>query len=112
MTVAFQRMFGILERWNNNQVTPSLRKPHELSYRFNTWRSSVRSIEILQIEETSHRPLFKWQCQSANSVRMKERDDGRFFLSLSTLTLTLARADRFQAGLFPLSVISLWSIVA
>ena len=24
MTVAFQRMFGILERWNNNQVTPSL----------------------------------------------------------------------------------------
>ena len=35
MTVAFQRMFGILERWNNNQVTPSLRKPHELSYRSN-----------------------------------------------------------------------------
>ena len=33
MTVAFQRMFGILERWNNNQVTPSLGKPHELSYR-------------------------------------------------------------------------------
>ena len=28
-------MFGILERWNNNQVTPSLRKPHELSYRYN-----------------------------------------------------------------------------
>ena len=38
MTVAFQRMFGILERWNNNQVTPSLSKPHELSYRSNiTW---------------------------------------------------------------------------
>ena len=35
MTVAFQRMFGILKRWNNNQVTPSLSKPHELSYRFN-----------------------------------------------------------------------------
>ena len=35
MTVAFQRMFGILERWNNNQVTPSLSKPHELSYRSN-----------------------------------------------------------------------------
>ena len=35
MTVAFQRMLGILERWNNNQVTPSLSKPHELSYRFN-----------------------------------------------------------------------------
>ena len=33
MTVAFQRMFGILERWNNNQGTPSLSKPHELSYR-------------------------------------------------------------------------------
>ena len=30
MTVALQRMFGILERWNNNQVTPSLSKPHEL----------------------------------------------------------------------------------
>ena len=36
MTVAIQRMFGILERWNNNQVTPFLSKPHELSYRFNT----------------------------------------------------------------------------
>ena len=35
MTVAFQRMFGILERWNNNQVMPSLSKPHELSYRSN-----------------------------------------------------------------------------
>ena len=33
MTVASQRMFGILERWNNNQVAPSLSKPHELSYR-------------------------------------------------------------------------------
>ena len=46
MTVAFQRIFGILERWNNNQVTPSLSKSHELSYRSNslwynasvTWR--------------------------------------------------------------------------
>ena len=36
MTVAFQRMFGILGRWNNNQVTPSLSKPHELSYRSNS----------------------------------------------------------------------------
>ena len=35
MTVAFQRMFGILERWNNNQVMQSLSKPHELSYRSN-----------------------------------------------------------------------------
>ena len=35
LTVAFQRMFGILEQWNNNQVTPSLSKPHELSYRSN-----------------------------------------------------------------------------
>ena len=33
---AFQRMFGILERWNNNQVMPSLSKPHGLSYRSNT----------------------------------------------------------------------------
>ena len=37
MTVAFQRMFGILERWNNNHVTPSLSKPHELSYRSNSF---------------------------------------------------------------------------
>ena len=36
MTVAFQRIFRIMERWNNNQVTPSLSKPHELSYRSNT----------------------------------------------------------------------------
>ena len=36
MAVAFQRMFGILERLNNNQVTPSLSKPHELSYRSNS----------------------------------------------------------------------------
>ena len=35
MTVAFQRIFGILERWNNNQVTLSLSKPHELRYRSN-----------------------------------------------------------------------------
>ena len=35
MTAAFQRMFGMLERWNNNQVTPSLSKSHELSYRPN-----------------------------------------------------------------------------
>ena len=47
-------------------------------------------IEILQIESTSHRPLCKWQRQSGNSVRAKERDDGRFFLSLSTRT-TLER---------------------
>ena len=39
MTIAFQRMFGILERWNNNQVTPSLIKPHKLSYRSNSIRS-------------------------------------------------------------------------
>ena len=35
MTVALQRMFGILEQFNNNQVTPSLSKPQELSYRCN-----------------------------------------------------------------------------
>ena len=41
MTVAFQRMFGILERWNNNQVTPSLSKPHELSYRPKTFSAYI-----------------------------------------------------------------------
>lgn len=35
MTVAFQFMCGILERWNN-KVTPLLSKPHGLSYRLNT----------------------------------------------------------------------------
>ena len=35
MTVAFQRLFGILDRWNNNQFAPSLSKPHELTYRSN-----------------------------------------------------------------------------
>ena len=35
MSVAFELMFDILEQWNNNQVTPSLSKPHELSYRSN-----------------------------------------------------------------------------
>ena len=46
----------------------------------------VAPIEILQIDETSDRPLCMWQRQSGNSVRVKERDDGRFFLSLSTRT--------------------------
>ena len=78
----------------------------------------ITTIETLQMESTSHRPLCKWQCQSGNLVRAKVRDDGRFFLSLSTRTtlerdsltlrITLARADRFQAGLSTLFVISLW----
>ena len=42
MTVAFQCIFGILERWNNNQVTPSLSKPHELSYRFEYFHGDIR----------------------------------------------------------------------
>ena len=41
MTVSFQRMFGILERLNNNQVTPSLSKRHELSYRSNIYIEPV-----------------------------------------------------------------------
>ena len=45
MTVAFQRVFGIFERWNN-KVTPSLRKAHELSYRSNriTLRLSAKRL--------------------------------------------------------------------
>ena len=46
MTVVFQCMFGILERWNNNQVTPSLSTPHELSYRSNIYSEG-------QIEDAS-----------------------------------------------------------
>ena len=44
MTVAFQRMFGILERWNNNQVTPSLSKPHEVSYRSNRIFENIQKV--------------------------------------------------------------------
>ena len=44
MTVAFRRMFGILEQWNNNQVTPSLSKPHELSYRSNIFQRLIDKI--------------------------------------------------------------------
>ena len=44
MAVAFQRMFGLLERWNNNQITPSLSKPHELSY---TSRSNSLEYKLL-----------------------------------------------------------------
>ena len=60
MTVAFQRMFRILERWNNNQVTSSLSKQHELSYRSNNIKmykigkfGSIRVLRVLllQIEE-------------------------------------------------------------
>ena len=76
-------------------------------------------MEILHIESTSHTPLCKCQRQSGNTVRAKDRDDGRFFLSLSTrtalerdgltlrITLSLTQADRFQAGLSTLSAISL-----
>ena len=44
MTVAFQRIFGILERWNNNQVTPSLSKPHDLGYR----SDNLQDINVFQ----------------------------------------------------------------
>ena len=54
MTVAFQRMFRILERWNNNQVTPSLSKPYKLSYRSNIWwdQLGVMYYELLKPNET------------------------------------------------------------
>ena len=50
MTVAFQLMFGILERWNNNQVTPSHRKPHESSYRSNIIIPKLNKNCILEID--------------------------------------------------------------
>ena len=52
MTVAFQHMFRILERWNNNQVTPSLSKPHELSYRSNIFEvigMALRALLLIKI---------------------------------------------------------------
>ena len=64
MTVAFQRMFGILDRWNYNQVTPSLSKPHELSYRSNIsglsllqssyWRIGIDNFTLIDIKIASH----------------------------------------------------------
>ena len=51
MTVAFQRMFGILERWNNNQVAPSLSEPHELSYRFNTLKEFKEKPVAVQFKD-------------------------------------------------------------
>ena len=94
--------------WNNDEIY-NFKK----TYRFQGIMSCKEKIpiEIRQIESISHRPLCKRQRQSGNSVRAKERDDGRFFLSLSMrtalewdsltprITLSLARADRFQAGL-------------
>ena len=51
MTVAFQRMLGILEGWNNNQVTPSLSEQHELSYRSN-------KSKYLKLEGINKHPVF------------------------------------------------------
>ena len=49
MTVAFQRMFEILGRWNNNQVTPSLSKPHELNYRSNKYLTDFMFYKLKSI---------------------------------------------------------------
>ena len=59
MTVAFQRMFGILKRWNDNQVTPSLTKPHELRYRFNIYGKKINII-------TDHQPLVWFKAAELN----------------------------------------------
>ena len=75
-------------------------------------------IEILQIEETSHRPLCEWQRQSGNSLRAKKsRWEVFVFVYAYRVrerqpippyhSLSLTRADRFQTGLSPLSIISL-----
>ena len=42
-------MFGIMERWNNDQVTPSLSKPHELSYRSNEIQKPLLKKVLLYI---------------------------------------------------------------
>ena len=54
MTVDFQRTFGILERWKNNQVTASLSKPHELSYRSNTSITTFFFVENLNLNKKIH----------------------------------------------------------
>ena len=35
-----------MKRWNNNEVTPSLSKPRELSYRFNTFEDFLLIFRI------------------------------------------------------------------
>ena len=44
-------MFGILERWNNNQVTSSLSKQHELSYRSNILPKIIEDLSFQGIPE-------------------------------------------------------------
>ena len=68
MTVAIQRMFGILERWNNNLITPSLSKPHELSYRSNNFLSLFifsykKNPECIRENFVIRAPLCKDQCE-------------------------------------------------
>ena len=57
MTVAFQRMSGILERSNNNQVMPSLIKPHELSYGSNISLSTFNYLYPALVDDALVYPL-------------------------------------------------------
>ena len=59
-------MFGILERWNNNQVTPSLSKPHELSYRSNRCSLTNRYYSCVNTFTTfgiRHVPFYNKTCR-------------------------------------------------
>ena len=83
-------MFGILERWNNNQITPSLIKPHELSYRFNIWPTIVdfgifnipsisravtwRSNSIMALFWSSSSSFGRPECCSSLSEKSPERN--------------------------------------
>ena len=75
MTVAFQRMFGILERWNNNQVTPSLSKPHELSYRSNN---------ILRIKYRTGYHEYSTQCNMYIETYIKPREACKILINQYT----------------------------
>ena len=60
MTVAFQRIFGILEWWNNNQFTPSLSKPQELSYRSDI----LLNLPIVTVVGVDCAKLYKVTCRA------------------------------------------------
>ena len=69
MTVAFQRRFGILERWYNNQVTPSISKPHELSYRSNNMQERLDTIfKTLKLTIK----ICNSQCAEENETKLTE----------------------------------------
>ena len=83
MTVAFQRMFGILQRWNNNQGTPSLSKPHDLSYRSN--RQKQFFLEYIRIYFCLRRTILKSNSFNKNGKKGREIAEKLILPNLKTV---------------------------